>query len=190
MFGVIFAAIIQMGPALNWYPMGSTTHRAQDRPNGDRGEGDSSGGPIERQSPPWPTLVIETGYSQTIEGLRRDMRWWFSASNHQVKIVLLVKLNSNPDQIIIEKWQEVASAPRQGATTTRAAARLEPSLFQLITIRRGLNTVHPDQASHIVSRGPLRLEFTLLFLREARQGEGDVVVSDDDLQWLADGIWD
>ena len=167
-----------------WYSMGTTTYRTQGHPNRDGGEGDSSGGPIERQGPLWPTLVIEAGYSQTLVGLRRDMRWWFSASNHQVKIVLLAKLDSNHGQIIIEKWQEVPSGPRQGATTTRAAARLattlEPRRSQLITISRGSNTAHS------VSRGPLRLEFALLFLRAPGQGEGDIVLPVDVLQLLAE----
>lgn len=42
---------------------------------------------------PWPTLVIETGYSQSIIALRQQMRWWFTASQHRVKIVLLIKLD-------------------------------------------------------------------------------------------------
>ncbi|KAI8659645.1 hypothetical protein NCS56_01182100 [Fusarium sp. Ph1] len=79
LFGYIQAAVIQMGLDDVWYPMATTTFRTQGHPNGDGGEGDSSGGPIERQGPLWPTLVIEAGYSQTLEGLRRDMRWWFSA---------------------------------------------------------------------------------------------------------------
>ncbi|KAH7234073.1 hypothetical protein MRS44_001879 [Fusarium solani] len=183
LFGYIQAAVIQMGLDDVWYPMATTTYRTQGHPNRDGGEGDSSGGPIERQGPLWPTLVIEAGYSQTLVGLRRDMRWWFSASNHQVKIVLLAKLDSNHGQIIIEKWQEGPSGPRQGATTTRAAARLEPRRSQLITISRGSNTAHR------VSRGPLRLEFALLFLRAPGQGEGDIVVSDTQLQRVASGVW-
>ncbi|KAK3935211.1 hypothetical protein QBC46DRAFT_272236, partial [Diplogelasinospora grovesii] len=69
-----------------------------------------------------PTLVIEAGNSQTLEQLRVDMRWWFGPSNHQVKIVLLAKLDRNQGQIVLEKWVETRAQPRPGATTTRAAA--------------------------------------------------------------------
>merc|ERR1712000_275536 len=98
---------------------------------------------------------------------------------------LLAKLDSEHGRIIIEKWHEVSSGPRQGATTTRAASRatsrLEPHRSQLITIDRESNTTHR------VSRGPLRLEFALLFLRAPGQGEGDIVLSDTQLQRVASG---
>ncbi|KAK4208791.1 hypothetical protein QBC37DRAFT_295882, partial [Rhypophila decipiens] len=43
----------------------------------------------------------------TMDQLQDDMRWWFSASNHDVKIVLLVKMHLQNKEIWIEKWQEV-----------------------------------------------------------------------------------
>ncbi|KAK4148562.1 hypothetical protein C8A00DRAFT_19625 [Chaetomidium leptoderma] len=38
--------------------------------------------------------------------LRNDMRWWFSASDHQVQIVLLAKFEHTSRAIILEKWEE------------------------------------------------------------------------------------
>lgn len=50
------------------------------------------------------------------------MRWWFSASDHDVKIVLIMKLRQNEEQIVLEKWVAVTAPPlRPGATMTRAA---------------------------------------------------------------------
>ncbi len=68
---------------------------AKGHPGGDGGEGDSTGGPKpEREGHgTWPTL-IEAGDSESLPELRRDMRWWFSTSNHDVKIVLLAKFDS------------------------------------------------------------------------------------------------
>jgi hypothetical protein len=64
---------------------------------------------------------------------------------------------------------------------------LAPVRHQEITI---------DQAnSHIVTSGALRLEFDLLFLRQAQDGEGDIVISIEQLQrfatvvWAAAGVW-
>ncbi|EEU47948.1 uncharacterized protein NECHADRAFT_75043 [Fusarium vanettenii 77-13-4] len=130
--GHIHAAVIQMGLGSQWTAMGSTTWR--DHRNGDEGEGDSSGGPRNRQGPRWPTLIIESGYSQTLESLRRDMKWWFSASNYQVKIVLLVKLDPSSEEIIMETWQVA-----QGETTST-----EPSCSQVITVSGGPNADTPD----------------------------------------------
>jgi hypothetical protein len=102
------------------------------------------------------------------------MKWWFSASDHQVNIVLLIKLDLSSEDIIIETWQAA-----QGDT-----ASLEPSRSQVITISRGLNTDTVDN----VPGGPLRLDFELLFLRAPRQGEGDIVLPVDVLRRLADTV--
>lgn len=92
---------------------------ARSDPFRDGGEGDSAGGPrAERGDAVWPTLVIEDGDPETLNDLRNDLEWWFDASNHQVKIVLLAKFDHNRNQIILEKWVEVHTPPRQGATTT------------------------------------------------------------------------
>src|SRR5205807_9959366 len=108
----------------------------------------SSGGPfpIRGSENSWPTIVLESGYSQTLQSLRSKMRWWFSASDHEVKIVLLVKFfhNRTPPHILLEKWTEVSPAG-QAVTrpvtraVTRAAAQgvpIEPTLGREITIRR------------------------------------------------------
>lgn len=51
-------------------------------------------------------MIIEAGVSSTLAGLRMDMEWWFSASEHQVKMVLLAKLYRHARRIILEKWVE------------------------------------------------------------------------------------
>ncbi|RSL50907.1 hypothetical protein BHE90_014799 [Fusarium euwallaceae] len=170
LYGRISAAVFQMGLGFEWVSTGSTTRRSF--LNEDESEGDSSGRPRNPPGRRWPTLVIEAGYSRTLESLRRDVKWWFSASDHQVKIILLVHFDFSSEDIIIEKWQ-VEQNETEG---------LEPSRSQLITISRGPDT----DAVNSVSGGPLRLDFSLLFLRAAGQGEGDVVLSASELQQLAE----
>ena len=185
-----------MGLRSDWKMAGSATFRPRGHPGGDGGEGDSSGCPIPQRprGKDWPTLVIAAGHSQSLEGLRRDMRWWFSASEHQVKIVLLAKLEGSRGEIILEKWQEVSAPPRLGATTTRAPARLEPNCGQLINITRapGITNTDPNRlnpTSYNVTSGALRLEFDHLFLRQPGQGEGDVIISIPQLQEYAVKVW-
>jgi hypothetical protein len=118
------------------------------------------------------------------------MRWWFSASDHKVKIVILAKFNHSRREIILEKWVEVQANPRPGAMTSRAGARLEPSCRQAITIVQNPGITDTDDtrlnpASYTVTRGALRLEFDLLFLRQHGPGEGDVIISISDLQLYA-----
>ncbi len=185
----------QLGPTAIkiWESIGSTTYREQGHPGGDGGEGDSAGGPIpERETKDsWPTLVVEAGVSEPLGELHRDMQWWFSASDHQVKIVLLAKCERTRREIILEKWEEEPRA-RQGATTTRQAAALpttallQPTLRQSITITENAAT---DPTSYNVTRGALVLSFRLLFLRDPSPQEGDVVIDIPELEDYAKDVW-
>ncbi|KAI0096317.1 hypothetical protein F4776DRAFT_560028 [Hypoxylon sp. NC0597] len=168
-----------------WRTKAATTFRA----GRDRGEGDSTGGPIpeRRGHDKWPTLVIEAGVSESLAQLRLDTQWWFAASNHDVKIVLLAKLDSSQRMITVEKWVEEPVAAKPGATTTRRSAALRPILQQVITIHRNEAT---SPISYNVTRGALVLEFGLLFLRSPGEGEGDIIISVSDLQRYAECVWD
>ena len=92
------------------------------------------------------------------------MRWWFTASDHQV---LLAKFQrnyqgNNTPAIILEKWVEVWSeSPRPGATTTRAVAAMQnqPVKQQVITITQDPTT---NPVSYQVASGALVLDFSLL----------------------------
>lgn len=168
-----------------WRTKAATTFRR----GRDRGEGDSTGGPIpeRRGHDKWPTLVIEAGVSESLAQLRLDMPWWFAASNHDVKIVLLAKLDSSQRMITLEKWVEEPVAARPGATTTRRSDAPRPILQQVITIHRNEAT---SPISYNVTRGALVLEFGLLFLRSPEEGEGDIIISVSDLQRYAECVWD
>ncbi|KAL7807256.1 hypothetical protein V8C26DRAFT_415244 [Trichoderma gracile] len=183
------AFLFKIGPLVQdiWTPIMSTTLRPQGHPGGDGGEGDSSGGPRPERSgkDAWPTLLIEAGDSESLLALRDDMRWWFSASDHQVKIVLLAKFDHRLQQIIIERWEEEA-ATRPGATMTRRAATVgasQPVLQQSITITRD------PAAGFQVARGDLVLSFRLLFLRDPGPQEGDIIITAEDLQHYAWLVW-
>ncbi|KAK3343963.1 hypothetical protein B0T25DRAFT_555718, partial [Lasiosphaeria hispida] len=120
------------------------------------------------------------------------MRWWFQASNHKVKIVILAKFDRQQHHILLEKWEEEISRP-QGAITPRRTAAilqqngvLEPVRRQSITIIRDETT---NPVSYIVTRGALVLGFRFLFLRDLDPQEGDFVLSIQDLQRYAENVW-
>ena len=168
--------------------MGSTTFRAQHHPGGDASEGDSCGGPnpARENKGAWPTLMVKAGDSEPLGALRDDMRWWFSASDHQVNIVLLTKFDHLHQRIIIERWEE-ETRTRTGATTTRRAAAsgaLQSVLRQSITITRD-----PATDSYHVAGSALVLPFLLLFLRDPGPQEGDFIMSIADLQTYARHVW-
>ncbi|SPO04780.1 uncharacterized protein DNG_07465 [Cephalotrichum gorgonifer] len=167
-----------VGLKLAWVSMGSTTLWAHGHLGGDLGEGDSSGGPAPQREGDldWPTLVIEAGVSETLSELRGDMRWWFGASDHQVKIVLLAKLIQTERTVILEKWSEVQE-PRAGAITG-IAAQVQPRLQQTITITSPTALAGP--ASYVVHRGDL--DWSLICCSCGRRsppgpGEGDIALN-------------
>jgi len=182
--------LVTSGRQSSWSTIGTATCRAQQgHPGGDGGEGDSTGGPRPERvwKGAWPTLVIEAGDSESLAGLRHDMRWWFSTSDHQVRIVLLAKFEHTRCAIILEKWEEESSIARPGAMTTRHAAALQPVLRQTITITQDATT---DPVSYNVARGALVLGFKLLFLRDPGPGEGDFVLSVRELEDYAERVWE
>jgi hypothetical protein len=115
------------------------------------------------------------------------MKWWFIASNHQVKIVLLAKFDEPRREIQLESWEEV-SPVGPGATTTRsvAASRTGPLLRQTITITQ--NATSPP-SYNVTTGSALVLSFRLLFLRDPGPGEGDFVISIPDLTFYAERVW-
>lgn len=113
------------------------------------------------------------------------MRWWFAASDHKVKIVLLAKFEHAHRTIILERWEEEASGARPRAATSHLAA-IKPVRRQTITITQDLTT---DPISYIVTSGALVLDFRLLFLRDPGPGEGDFILSVQQLQDYAEDVW-
>ena len=171
--------------------MGAPTRRAQQGHIGQYsvGEGDSTGGPNPQCwiKGAWPTLVVLAGDSEPLSELRNDMRWWFSASEHQVKIVLLAKFEHTRRALILEKWEEEPSMTRPGAATTRhAAAARQPVLRQAITVTEDITT---NPVSYNVAGGELVLGFRVLFLRDPGPGEGDCVLSVQELQAYAEDVY-
>lgn len=71
----------------------------------------AAGAPI-----PWPSLVLEVGLLESVPQLRTDARWWYSNSDHQTQLVVLISANPNSHDADIEIWTQVVNR-RVGATT-------------------------------------------------------------------------
>lgn len=103
-------------------------------PDGDGGEGDSTGRP--RSQRPgglaWRALVIEARYSEPLEELM-DTKRWFGASNHEVNVVLLPKVDRSQREILLGKWVKVQAGGRQEATI-QADAQLGPDCDPAVAI--------------------------------------------------------
>ncbi|CAK7210048.1 hypothetical protein SCUCBS95973_000660 [Sporothrix curviconia] len=182
-----------MGIGANAYTFaGATTYsNSGGGGNGGSGEGDNTFVPWERAvtDAKWPTLVIEAGVSQSLASLRNKMAWWFRASEHEVKIVLIMKVDQDARTIRLWKYTKDFPQTRNGATRTRAMPNLEPHLCQEIQI-----VPQPDNgglAQYDVIGGPLHLEFALLLLRPAdpARGEHDIEISAGELAGVAEFVF-
>lgn len=194
---ILLVAMANMGAHTDWRQIGTTTFNPAD---GSSGQGDSGGSPIAgRRGSDWPTLVIEAGVSQTLSSLQAQMRWWFSVSGHEVKVVILIKMHVAQETLHLEEWVETAGRP--GATSTRWATRagltaLQPACeraIDLIWVGTGpiRQTPAPGRtpSQFRVVGSPLIIRFSEIFLRAPGAGEHDLVISNASLQVFASRIW-
>jgi hypothetical protein len=130
----------------------------------------------------WPTIVFESGVSESLSQLRLDAEWWLENSNGAVKIVIIISIKRASQSLQIEKW-ELASISRM-RPLTRAfsdAANVPPLIptkTQEITI---------DQ--NTVTGAPLVFEFDKIFLRPAVPPETDIIFTAQVLSTWAARIW-
>lgn len=147
-------------------------------------EGDSGGGPFPERGgvEAWPTLVIESGVSPAPVGLRTAIRWWFAASLHAVKILLLIKANRDQGQLVVEKWTEDPSELDTPILCQTITVTLTPAALEA----KPDSPLRLDCNSYIVEGQDLLLEFPLLFLRApVPPVEQDIIIKTHVFQGLA-----
>jgi hypothetical protein len=146
-------------------------------------EGDSAFKPlsIRPRDADWPTIVLESGWSESLKRLRQDARIWLEESRGDVKIVLLFSIGrrARAGTMIIEKWENrpvPANRPATRSNTTHT-----PTQTQVITI---------DSNSNTANGAPLILEFQKIFLRQAIPPlEHDFTFTRQDLLAFATIFW-
>jgi hypothetical protein len=144
-------------------------------------EGDSAFKPlsIRPHKADWPTIVLESGWSESLTKLRQDAHRWLENSRGDVKIVLLFSIGRTARTMIIEKWENrpvPANRPATRSNTTQI-----PTQIQAITI---------DSNSNTVNGAPLTLEFRKIFLRQAVPPlEHDFTFTAQDLSAYATNFW-
>jgi hypothetical protein len=131
----------------------------------------------------WPTIVFESGVSETLRHLRSVARWWLTKSGGAVKIVIIISVNRIQSTLPIEKWELSPMTGRRLSTRAFPNAHniprpLIPTKIQEITI-----------VSNTVTGAPLVLEFDKIFLRPAVLPETDITFTAQQLSTWASGIW-
>jgi hypothetical protein len=144
-------------------------------------EGDSSFKPRSMRplETDWPTIVMESGWSESITKLREDAYSWLENSRWDVKIVLLFSISQTARKMIVEKWEN-RPLPANWPSTRSGMTQI-PTKIQAITI---------DSDSNTAPGAPLTLEFRKIFLRQAvPPQEHDFTFTAQDLSEFAADFW-
>jgi hypothetical protein len=170
-FGMlIFLRTMKMGiPEGELWSMAASTYYAENHRSSK--EGDTSFKPCSRpKATDWPSIVIESGFSESLQGLRSDANWWLTNSHDGVKIVILIALEMATKSIQMEKWLLAPAANGNGPVATKA---------QEVVIL-------PTSS---VTGAPLTLEFENIHLRPPTGQEKDIVLTAGELSKWADHFW-
>lgn len=118
----------------------------------------------------WPTLVVESGFSESPSKLMSDARFWLTQFNGEVQVVITIKISRSMPQIVLESWELVNDRHKR---------------TQVVTISKGEN-------NHLYIRGqPLIIGFDKLFLRQpSSPRETDLSLDDSVLEELATEVWE
>jgi hypothetical protein len=148
-------------------------------------EGDSVYKPLSSRGnkTDWPTIVFESGLSESLLHLRSDAKWWLENSEGDVNIVIVISIKPVQSMLQIEKWE---LAPVAGRRPSTRAVPNNPNIPppQIPTKTQEI-TIIPNT----VTGAPLVLEFEKIFLRPAVLPESDIIFTGQELSDWAANFW-
>ena len=152
-------------------------------------EGDSAYKPNSRNhEDDWPTIVFESGLSESLTKLRNDAKWWLTNSQGDVRIVLIVSVKPGNKTLRVEKWCLAPLQLRRSPRIINSGVQV-PTRVQEILVTQN-PPAHPgDAATYTVTGAPLTLEFQEMLLRAPAPPESDVVFTTADLSQWATDFW-
>lgn len=125
----------------------------------------------------WPSLILETAYSESQSQISDDIRAWLLGSHQDIKFAMAIFVRKKTQNISIEQF-ELVNKP-----TKSISPRYIVQQTQRMTIKPPKGNQDP------VIQGTFTIPFRSLFLREARGGEADLVMERDDLLRIARQVW-
>ncbi|CAG8888251.1 unnamed protein product [Penicillium egyptiacum] len=151
--------------------------------------------PIENAG--YPSLVIETGVSESLGRLRQNARKWFADSEGDVRIVILIHVKDNI--VSFGQWQLAPStAPRP--LTKRYIETLcaqtpnippltgQPAQLQQVYCANQVDIIRNFVAGmpNVIDGSPMVLPFIAIQDRPPGPGEGDIVIGPQEFEEIAD----
>lgn len=144
------------------------------------------------KKPGWPTLVIETGVSESLPQLRADAKKWFADSEGDVRMVLLVGIK--PHRVDLELWQLAPhSAPRP--LTKAFMDSLCAQQPNMAPLSQQVATVQQPYCAHKVvitqggsDGGPMVIPFQAFYDKPPTGQQSDFVLTDQDFETIVGGV--
>lgn len=137
----------------------------------------------------WPSLVIETGVSESYKKLQVDASWWFENSHGRVRIVILIILNKN--YVRWEKWQLVplnAPTPLTRGYLNQLQQQVPnvpPLTAQPAVAPRPYSAQEVLITPTSVTGAPMMIPFEALYDRGRGPTETDVIITAQDFRDIA-----
>lgn len=110
--------------------------------------------------------------------LNADARWWLEESKGDVKTALTVLVSRTRREIIIEDWAMV------DRPTRAEPSKQVPHVGQRVVISQ-----EAAEQPIRMNSDHLEIRFQRLFLRAAGQNEGNIVLTREDLESIANMSW-
>ncbi|KAJ5566572.1 hypothetical protein N7535_008210 [Penicillium sp. DV-2018c] len=121
----------------------------------------------------WPSLVIETGLSESEAQPRNDAHWWFSNSGYQVNLTLLIYIQRSPQRRVVLKlysFRPTTARITRGLQVEPGRTLLDgPASSQAVPptqLRPHLAAREIVVTSSNVENAPLELEFESVVRRQ------------------------
>lgn len=123
----------------------------------------------------WPNLMVEVGFSESLQMLRFDAQWWLLASGGLTRMVILIRILSNPNSMHIEAWE---LQPNQRRSTRSSPSHI-PAKSYSIDIDAAGNTSH---------NLPLNIPYGVLF-DTPRANQADTQFTANELSMMAQRVF-
>ncbi|KAJ5887701.1 hypothetical protein N7495_007742 [Penicillium taxi] len=126
----------------------------------------------------WPELVLETGVSESLSELMKDARFWLSNSIGDMKMVLVISVNSKVPHI------------RYRCVVVSSTSVGRNGCVQYVySTRHEMEQTRDATGAVVTTNGPITIHFDELFLRPPVAPEADITLDSVNLDRMARSIW-
>ncbi|PUU80754.1 hypothetical protein B9Z19DRAFT_1078723 [Tuber borchii] len=129
----------------------------------------------------WPSVILETGVSETPQRLPVDAKWWLANSGGAVKIALLFFVNLKARSIRIELWKKATVHNLQQTRGHNEEKVTAPMLHKIVNL-----------TPEAITGAPLKLRFHDIFLRNPKKELGEAKhyhFTEEDLSEYYESVW-